>query len=75
MHRLHAFHQSLIGHLLFGIIELAVAYGLISLAIDTGSLLYYFLTLIFLFGALQNFFKATRKAVAHGHKPAKTRCR
>jgi hypothetical protein len=68
MQRLHAFHQSLVGHLLFGIIELAVSYGLISLAIDTGSLLYYFLTLIFLIGALKNLLIATKELFFHARK-------
>jgi Na+/proline symporter len=57
LRELDRFHKSITGYLLFGVIELALAYGLVSLAIDTGNLFYYLLTLIFLFGSLQNFFR------------------
>lgn len=54
MKRLDAWHKTRPGLLVFGIIELAIAYGFASLAIDRGSLWWYLLTLIFLVGALQN---------------------
>ena len=55
--RLNKLHQTKVGLLVFGLIELAIAYGFASLAIDRGNLWYYLLTLIFLVGALQNLFK------------------
>jgi hypothetical protein len=58
---LHKWHQTKLGLLVFGLIELAIAYGFASLAIDRGNLLYYLLTLIFLVGALQNIFKLIGK--------------
>lgn len=47
-------HKTKLGHLVFGLVELAIAYGFASLAIDRGSWWWYFLTLIFLVGFLQN---------------------
>lgn len=56
--KLDAWHKSRYGLLVFGALELAIAYGFASLAIDRGNLLFYLLTLLFLVGALQNFFKS-----------------
>jgi hypothetical protein len=44
----------------FGIIELALAYALVSRAIDTGSLWQYGLGVLLAIGAIQNFVKAVR---------------
>jgi len=57
LHRLHQWHQTKPGFLVFGLAELAVAYGFASLAIDRGNFWYYLLALLFLVGALQNFAK------------------
>ncbi len=57
LRRLTRFHQTKTGLFVFGLVELAVTYGFASLAIARGSLWYYLLTLIFLVGVLQNFFK------------------
>lgn len=46
-----------LGLLIFGLVELGIAYGFASLSIDRGNLWYYLLTLIFLVGALQNLLK------------------
>lgn len=55
--RLDNWHKTKVGYLLFAVVELALAYGFISLAIDRGSLWWYVLTLIFLVGGLKNLFK------------------
>lgn len=55
--KLHRWHQTKVGLLVFGLVELGSAYILVSLAIDRGQLLYYALALILLFGALQNLLK------------------
>lgn len=57
MKRLHSFHQTKPGLLIFALVELALAYGFASLSIDRGNFWYYLLTLIFLVGTLQNLFK------------------
>jgi hypothetical protein len=67
MNSLHKWHQTKSGLLVFGIVELAIAYGFASLAIDSGSLWWYLLTLIFLVGALQNIFKLIGK-LFHGRR-------
>ena len=56
-------HQSLVGYLVFGLVELGLAYGFISLAIDRGNLGYYLLTLIFAVGAIKNLLGMFRKAL------------
>lgn len=65
MKSLHKWHQTKTGLLIFGLVELAVAYGWVSLAIDRGNFLYYLLALIFLVGALQNLLKLIGKLI-HG---------
>jgi hypothetical protein len=57
MNSLHKWHQTKLGLFVFGLIELAIAYGFASLAIDSGSLWWYLLTLIFFVGFLQNLFR------------------
>ena len=57
MKKLNKFHNTKLGYLLFGFVELAVADGFFSLAIDRGNPFWYLLTIIFLVGALQNIFK------------------
>ena len=68
MKKLHKWHQTTVGLLAFGLIELASAYGFASLAIDRGGPWWYLLTLIFLVGALQNVFKLIGKLTNGGHK-------
>ncbi len=70
--QLDKFHKTKTGHLLFGLVELAIAYGFASLAIDKGNFFYYFLALVFLIGALQNLVKLIGK-IGRGHKASKTR--
>jgi hypothetical protein len=55
--QLDKWHKAKTGLLVFGLVELAMAYGFASLAIDRGNIWWYLLTLIFLVGSLQNFFK------------------
>lgn len=67
MKSLHKWHQTKRGLLVFGLVELAIAYGFASLAIDSGSLWWYLLTLIFFVGVLQNLFKLIGK-IFHGRR-------
>jgi hypothetical protein len=55
--QLDKWHQTKLGLLVFGLIELAITYCFASLAIDRGNLWWYLLALIFLVGTLQNLFK------------------
>lgn len=57
MKQLDKWHKTRVGLLVFALVELSIAYGFASLAIDRGDLWWYLLTLIFLVGALQNLYK------------------
>ena len=57
LRKIDAWHKTKPGLFVFGLAELAIAYGFASLSIDRGNLWWYLLTLIFLIGALQNFVK------------------
>lgn len=56
-------HKTKPGLMIFGVLELAIAYGFASLSIDRGNIVWYLLTLIFLVGSLQNFFKFTKAII------------
>lgn len=71
LRKLHNWHQAKLGLLVFALVELALAYGFTSLAIDRGNLWDYLLTLIFLVGTLQNIFKLIGKLIHVFHKPSK----
>ena len=66
--KLHKWHQTILGLLIFGLVELAVAYGFASLAIDRGNFLWYLLALIFFIGGLQNIFKLIGKFINGGRQ-------
>lgn len=55
--QLEAWHKTKTGLAFFAVLELALSYGFISLAIDRGNFLYYLLTIVFLVGFLRNFIK------------------
>lgn len=48
------FHKTRLGYLVFGLVELGLAYWFVLIAIDQGDLWWYALTLIFFVGFLQN---------------------
>ena len=54
-------HKTRQGHIVFAVIELALAYFIGSRAIDTGSWWEYALALFFLIGSLQNLVNIFRK--------------
>lgn len=70
--KLHKWHQTKRGLAVFGLIELVAAYLLGSRALDTGSLIEYFLATVLFVGALHNFFRLIGRLI-HGNKAAKTR--
>lgn len=73
MKQLKKWHKTKLGLLVFAAIELLIADGFFSLAVDRGNLWWYLLTLIFLIGSLQNFVKLIG-ALFHGRrKTSKTR--
>jgi hypothetical protein len=66
--QLDAWHKTKPGLLVFGLLELTVAYGFASLAIDRGNFLWYLLTLVFLVGSLQDLFKLIGKFIYGGRQ-------
>ncbi|MDB5175848.1 MAG: hypothetical protein JWM81_706 [Candidatus Saccharibacteria bacterium] len=55
MDKLNAWHKTAPGLLVFGVVELAAAYGFFCLSVDRGNLWWYAGTTIFLIGGLRNF--------------------
>jgi hypothetical protein len=56
--RLDSWKHTRAGYGISSIIEAALAYGFVSWAIDSGSLIAYFFTLVFSIGSFNNLFKA-----------------
>ena len=73
LHQLDAWHKTKLGLLVFALLELAICYGFASLAIDHGNLWWYLLTLVFLFGFLQNAFKFVKAVIVKEPTRAKHR--
>lgn len=67
MQKLAQWHNKKLGLLVFAVIELAIAYGFASWAIDNGNLWLYLLAIVFLIGFFQNLVKLIWKIV-HGNK-------
>jgi len=67
MKRLKEWHETKLGLLIFAVVELAVAYGLLSWAFDNGNLLLYILVIILVVGFFQNIVRLIGKFV-HGNK-------
>jgi len=63
-------HQTKTGLLVFGVVELGLAYIFASLAISQGNLWFYLLTIIFLVGTIQNIIRLIGKFL-HAIKPKK----
>jgi len=58
---LDKWHKTRTGNLVFGVAELAIAYGFISLAINYASFWQYALALIFAYGGIHNLVNIFRK--------------
>lgn len=65
--KFEAWHKTKLGYAVMGVLELALAFALVSRAIDTGSLWQYFFALVFLIGGLQNFYKLIHALVCKKH--------
>lgn len=55
--KLDSWHKTKVGYATFALLELALTYMNVSLAIDRGSLWYYLLAIILFIGAVQNAYK------------------
>ena len=63
MQRLHNFHQTKIGLLVFGLVELGLSYLFFSLAVNSGSLWQWTLAFILFVGFAQNFVRLIGAAI------------
>ncbi|HSW98532.1 MAG TPA: hypothetical protein VLF71_01720 [Candidatus Saccharimonadales bacterium] len=61
--RLQRWRLTTPGLAIFGLAELAISFAFTSRAFDTGSLIEYFLALVFLVAALQNGLRLARKCM------------
>lgn len=57
INKLDKWHKTKAGLLVFAVLELAIAYGFFSFSVDRGNFAWYLLTLLFIFGFLQNLTK------------------
>ncbi|MBC7546133.1 hypothetical protein H7171_00120 [Candidatus Saccharibacteria bacterium] len=64
--QIDAWHKTSVGYLVFAAVELGLTYGFASIAIDSGNLFWYALTLIAAIGFVQNFIKLIWGATRHG---------
>ncbi len=65
--KIYAWHQTKTGLLVFGLVELAGAVLFASWAVDSRSLLEWFLANVLFIGAIQNFIKLIVKMGKNGH--------
>jgi hypothetical protein len=66
-------HRTNAGYITFGLVELALGYLFFSLAVNSGSLWQYTLTLIFFVGAVHNAFLLVFARPKHAPKTTKTK--
>lgn len=66
--KLHEWHQTKVGLVVFGLLELVLAYIIGSKAIDTANLWEYALTILLIIGAIHNFVKAIILTSGKGKK-------
>jgi hypothetical protein len=56
--KLDGFHRTRVGYVVFGLLELAMAYGFLNWAFDTGNLLWWVCASVLGVGFLQNMVRA-----------------
>lgn len=65
--RFETWHKTKLGYAVMGVLELAVAFALVSRAIDTGSIWQYFFAVIFFVGGLRNLYKLIHALICKKH--------
>ncbi len=60
MNKVHEFHKTKQGYLVFGLVELIAVYFVGSVALDTANMFIYALTVILFIGAVVNLVNAMR---------------
>jgi hypothetical protein len=62
LQKLDMFHKTRTGFIVFGLVELAMAYGFVDWALDSGNLLWWSAAVILFVGAVQDFVGAIWRA-------------
>ena len=70
INKIHIWHHTKTGLLVFAVLELAIAYGFFSLSLDRGNIWWYLLTSIFFIGFVQNIVKLIG-SLFHGQPKAR----
>lgn len=63
LHRVDKFHNTIVGYLVFGLVELGLAYSFALWAIDNGNVWLYVMTAILVAGSIHDCVKLLGKAV------------
>jgi hypothetical protein len=66
LNQIDAWHKTSVGYLVFAVVELGLAYGFASIAIDSGNLIWYVMTLGAAVGFVQNSSKLIWGVTKHG---------
>lgn len=66
LQKLNTWHETKQGLALFAVVEAALAYVFVSLAIDSGSLLEWTLAIVLIIGVMQNIVRLVIKVVKKG---------
>jgi len=69
LRQINVFHKTTLGYIVFGLVELGLAYGFALWAIDNGNVWLYFVTVVLFAAAAQDFVKLVGKVIHHakGH--------
>lgn len=65
LHRVDKFHKTTVGYLVFGLVELGLAYAFALWAIDNGNVWLYVITVVLVAGAVQNLVKLLGRVAAY----------
>ena len=65
LHRVDKFHKTKVGYLVFGLVELGLAYYFALWAIDNGNVWLYVMTVVLFAGAVHDLIKLVGKVIRH----------
>lgn len=65
LHRVDKFHKTTVGYLVFGLVELGLAYAFALWSIDNGNVWLYVITVVLIAGTVQNLVKLLGRVAAY----------
>lgn len=69
--KLDKWHKTHLGLLVFGLVELAIAYAGYNKSLNTGNLLWYIVTIVTFYGGVSNLFRFIGSFIHGKHKASK----